>query len=76
VRTATSRSDQRRNPGNWPSWPACWPWACRWTANTDPPLRRELTDPFFTGAVRAWEQAAVNARAFFTAWLGGRLAAG
>ncbi len=52
------------------------PIVASWAANTDPPLRRELTDPFFTGAARAWEQAAVNARAFFTAWLGGRLAAG
>jgi GMP synthase-like glutamine amidotransferase len=47
-----------------------------WTTDTDPPLRRELTDPFFAGADRAWEQAAANARAFFTAWLGGRLAPG
>jgi hypothetical protein len=38
-------------------------------------LRRELTDPFFTGAARAWEQAAVNAQAFFTSWISGRLAA-
>jgi GMP synthase (glutamine-hydrolysing) len=52
------------------------PILANWTAGTDPPLRRELTDPFFTGAARAWEQAAVNAQAFFTAWLGGRLAAG
>jgi hypothetical protein len=47
-----------------------------WTGGTDPPLRRELTDPFFTGAAGAWEHAAINARAFFTAWLGGRLATG
>src|SRR6516164_2932273 len=47
-----------------------------WAAGTDPPLRRELTDPFFNGAARAWEQAAANARAFFTSWISGRLASG
>jgi GMP synthase-like glutamine amidotransferase len=50
------------------------PIVASWLANTDPPPRRDVTDPFFTGADRAWEQASVNAEAFFSAWLGGDLA--
>jgi GMP synthase (glutamine-hydrolysing) len=46
-----------------------------WLANSDPPPRRDVTDPFFTGADRTWRQGSVNARAFFSAWLDGELAA-
>jgi len=45
-----------------------------WLAHTNPPPRREVTDPFFAGAGRAWEQESVNAQAFFSAWLDGDLA--
>jgi GMP synthase (glutamine-hydrolysing) len=45
-----------------------------WLAHTHPPPGRELTDPFFTGAGRAWEQGSINAEAFFSAWLNGDLA--
>jgi len=46
-----------------------------WAAGTDPPPGQDVTDPLFSGAGHAWQQAAANARAFFTAWLEGRLAA-
>jgi GMP synthase-like glutamine amidotransferase len=45
-----------------------------WLAHTDPPPRREVTDPFFAGAGRAWERGSVNAHAFFSGWLDGDLA--
>ena len=45
-----------------------------WLAHTNPPPRREVTDPFFAGAGRAWEQESANAQAFFSAWLDGDLA--
>jgi putative intracellular protease/amidase len=38
----------------------------------DPPPGREVTDPLFTGADGAWQQASANAGTFFSAWLEGQ----
>jgi len=50
------------------------PIVASWLANADPSPGRDLTDPFVTGADRAWEQSSLNAGALFSAWLDGGLA--
>jgi GMP synthase-like glutamine amidotransferase len=49
------------------------PIVASWLANADPPPGREVTDPLFTGADGAWQQASANAGTFFSAWLEGSL---
>ena len=49
------------------------PIVASWLANADPAPGREVTDPLFKGADRAWRQASANAGTFFSAWLGGGL---
>src|SRR5262249_58476607 len=43
------------------------PIVASWLANTDPPPSPEVTDPLFTGADSAWQQASANAGTFFSA---------
>lgn len=50
------------------------PIVASWLANSEPPPGRHLTDPLFTGAGAAWDEAAANAGTFFSAWLDGGLA--